>query len=130
MRQDEKRRRVMVVDDDPSILITVKTVLEPEGFDVVLANSGDSCLEQLETGFSGVILMDVMMPNRDGWDTVREIADRGLLRGNAISMLTAMSAPDEKMDGLQEYVVDYITKPFSSDRLVTAVDEYLSYIED
>jgi len=120
---------VMVIDDDPSILITVKSILEPEGFEVVTVDSGKACIQKLQTGFHGVLLLDIMMPHMDGWDTIREIVGKGLLPGNVISMLTAKDVPDAKMDGLQQYVTDYITKPFEPERLIGAVAEYLSYLE-
>jgi DNA-binding response OmpR family regulator len=119
----------MVVDDDPSILITVKNILETEGVEVVTADSGKACVNKLEAGFKGVLLLDIMMPHMDGWDTIREIVARGLMGGNVISMLTAKDVPDAKMDGLQQYVIDYNTKPFEPERLIGAVDEYLSYLE-
>ena len=76
-----------------------------------------------------MVLMDIMMPGKDGWDTIREILDRDLFRDIVIVMLTAKDIPDEKMHGLQEYVTDYVTKPFESDALVHMVREYFKYLE-
>ena len=64
----------------------------------------------------------------DGWDTIREIVDRELYAGNLIVMLTGMGEPDDKMDGLQEYVTDYMTKPFGPDQLVGALHNYLELL--
>jgi len=119
----------MVVDDDPSILVSVREVLESVGFEVVTVNSGRGCIEELQKGFRGVILMDIMMPGMDGWDTIKEIVDNNLLEGNLIAILTAKDQPDEKMDKLKEYVIDYLTKPFDSDELIATVDEYFTYLE-
>ena len=121
-------RKVMIVDDDPSIRIAVKTLLGRAEFDVRTAGSGPECLEELRKGFKGVILMDIMMPDMDGWDTITEIVNRGYNDGNMIFMLTAKDVPDRKMDGLQEYVIDYLTKPFEPHELVGAVEQYLSYL--
>ena len=121
-------RRVMIVDDEPDIREVVKVVLEPCGFDVLTVDSGNRCIEELEQGFKGVILMDIMMPDMDGWDTITEIVNRGYNDGNMIFMLTAKDVPDRKMDGLQEYVIDYLTKPFEPHELVGAVEQYLSYL--
>lgn len=120
------KRKVMIVDDDPYILITVREIFELEGFEVVTASGGRKCLEELEKGFKGVILMDIMMPQMDGWDTIREIVDSGFIEGNLIATLTAKDVPDQKMEGLQEYVIDYITKPFDAEELVATVEEYFS----
>jgi DNA-binding response OmpR family regulator len=95
----------------------------------VTAAGADQCLEYLRGGFRGVILMDVMMPDRNGWDTIREIQESGFLDGNIISMLTAMDAPDDRMDGLQEMVLDYITKPFEPAALINTVKNHLVLLE-
>jgi DNA-binding response OmpR family regulator len=73
--------------------------------------------------------MDLMMPVKNGWDTIREIEKAGLLEGNIICMLTAMDAPDEQMEGLQEFVLDYITKPFEPAELIKTVKKYLILLE-
>lgn len=119
---------VMVVDDDPRILLTVRTLLEAEGFGVVTARSGRECLEALADGFAGLVLMDIMMPSLDGWDTVRECQKGGYLPRIMIVMLTARDVPDPKMEGLQELVFDYITKPFLPDELVSRVRKYVDYL--
>ena len=121
--------RVMVVDDDEFIRLTIRELFESEGINVVSADSANECLKELEKGFSGVILMDIMMPEKDGWDAIRMIIESDLFEGNIIAMLTAKDVPDEKMQGLQEYVTDYITKPFEGEELVATVKEYFTYLE-
>jgi len=120
--------RVMIVDDDRHILVAVKTVLNDAGFPVEMADSGDECISLLKQGFSGVILLDIMMPVMDGWDTIRAIHSGGLGENVLIAMLTAKDSPDEKMNGLQEYVFDYITKPFEPEELVSKVRHYSKYL--
>lgn len=120
--------RVMIVDDDRSILISVKTVLSEAGFHVDIAEGGQACLLLLRAGFFGVILLDIMMPGMDGWDTIRAINDEGMGEKVLIVMLTAKNTPDEKMLGLQEFVFDYITKPFEPDELVSKVRLYTKYL--
>jgi len=114
----------MIVDDDPSILIAVRELFEPEGFDVFAVSNGRDCITELKRGFRGVILMDIMMPHMDGWDTVQAIVDQGLFDGNIISMFTAKDMPDEKMNDLIDYIADYITKPFEPEKLVATVKQY------
>jgi len=121
-------KEVMVVDDDPSILFAVRELLEPEGFDIVAVSGGKECLEQMEKGFKGVILMDIMMPEMDGWQTVKEIVDRGYLPGNIISMFTARDIGDQKMESLAKYVTDYIQKPFDPGELILTVREYSRHL--
>ncbi len=121
-------RQVMVVDDDLSILEVMEVLLEPEGVRVVAVESGDACIAELERGFRGVILMDIMMPHKDGWETIAEMIDRGLMAGNIVAMLTAKDIPDVELDSLKEYVIDYITKPFGADEIVAIVKGYLDYL--
>jgi DNA-binding response OmpR family regulator len=120
--------KVMIVDDDRHILLAVKTVLNEAGFPVEMAESGQECINLLKAGFTGVILLDIMMPVMDGWDTIRAINSSGLGDNVLIAMLTAKNSPDSKMIGLQEYVFDYITKPFEPDELVNKVRVYSKYL--
>ena len=122
-------RNVMIVDDDSSILYTVKRMLESADMTVTTASNGRTCLEELKKGFKGLILMDIMMPDMDGWDTVKEIVDQGFLDGIIICMLTGKKVPDQKMDKLKEYVLDYITKPLQKHKFVSIVEEYLSFLK-
>jgi DNA-binding response OmpR family regulator len=121
-------KKVMVVDDDPAVLNTVSRILESAEFQVVQAESGTACLQLLKQGFHGLILMDVVMPGMDGWDTIQSIVDQGFSKGNIICMLTAKEIPDKKMDRLKEYVLDYITKPFAAQELIDIVTEYIDYL--
>ena len=123
-------RNVMIVDDDAHVRIAVKTILSDAGFHVIAADSGSQCIELLKEGFSGVILLDIMMPGMDGWDTIRAILDNKLEQGVAIIMLTAKNVPDNKMIGLQEYVVDYITKPFDNEDLIEKNSFIMGYVND
>ena len=117
--------KIMVVDDDPSILIAVRELLESEGFEVFTAMSGLDCIDELKKGFKGVILMDIMMPIMDGWDTIQEIKNNDF-QGIVIAMLTAKDRPDFKMDLYKDYVVDYIQKPFVPQELISAIKNYLN----
>lgn len=123
------RPRLMLVDDEECIRETICELMAMEDIAIVTAVDGNDCLRQLRGGFRGVILMDVMMPGMDGWATIREMEKTGLLHGNIISMLTAMDVPDERMEGLQEVVIDYITKPFNMTSFIAAVRKYLDLLE-
>ena len=120
-------KRLMVVDDDPDILITIRRIFERKGFEVYTVDSGIDCIKELERGFKGIILMDIMMPFMDGWDTIFEIMNRGYSKDIIISILTAKGTPDhEKMKGLESCVFDYITKPFDIKRLIYDVNQMIA----
>ena len=120
-------KRIMIVDDDPDILITIRRVFENEGYEVFTVDSGKDCIGELERGFKGVILIDLMMPGMDGWDTIMEIIKRGFEKDVIISILTAKGTPDhEKMKGLESYIHDYITKPFDLKKLISNVKQMIA----
>jgi len=120
------KRKLMVVDDDPFVLITMRQLFEPEGFEVYTVTSGAECLDELARGFKGVILMDVMMPHMDGWTTIREIVSKGYHEGNVISMLTAREEYDPNAEDLKKYIKDYLIKPFDLKPLISTVKNYTS----
>jgi len=66
-------RKIMIVDDDPDVLVSMRDIFEHEGYEVFIVDDGKDCIEELERGFKGIVLIDLMMPFMDGWDTVREI---------------------------------------------------------
>lgn len=122
-------RRVLVVDDEPMVVYSVRRILESAKIEVHAAENGTACLEELRKGFKGLILMDIMMPGMDGWDTIEQIVKEGFAEGNIICMLTGKEEPDAKMEKLKEYVLDYIRKPFDKDQLLAIVGDYLAYLE-
>ena len=115
-------KKIMIVDDDPDILISIRKIFEKEGYEVYTVDSGKDCINEIERGFKGVVLMDIMMPFMDGWDTINEIKSRGLEKNVIISILTAKGTPDhEKIKGLAPQIYDYITKPFDIKELISNV---------
>ena len=122
-------KQIMIVDDDPSIRSTVEIVLNTKGYSICVVESGRKCLDKLREGFRGLILMDIMMPKMDGWDTISAIENEGLHRGNVICMLTAVHDPGPKLEKLTEYVMDYVRKPFTSEELLETAAEYIEYVQ-
>ena len=118
------QKKLMVVDDDPYILITLRELFEEHGYEVYTVPTGKDCIDELKNGFKGVILMDIMMPIMNGWDTIRRILKEDLYKGIIISMLTAKDLPDPDLNELNDYVRDYITKPFEPNELLTIVNNY------
>lgn len=112
----------MIVDDDPDLLVFLRTLFEHQKYEVLTVDCGNDCIDELERGFKGVILMDLMMPFMDGWTTIREIIKRGYADNVVISIITASGRADpEKMKGLEPYIHDYIQKPFNLHTLLEDV---------
>ncbi len=85
--------RILIVDDDESVLYTLSNILENGQLASLTVDSGEKCIKELEKGFKGLILMDIMMPDMDGWETIHQIVDKNLLENNLICMLTGKVDP-------------------------------------
>ncbi len=126
-RENDMDKKLMIVDDDPDILITIRKIFEREGYEVYTVDSGIDCIKEIERGFKGIILMDIMMPFMDGWDTIEEISKRGFTNNVIISILTAKGTTDhDKLEGLQPFIYDYITKPFDVKELISNVQQMIA----
>jgi CheY-like chemotaxis protein len=121
-------QQIMIVDDDPAVRYTVQEVLRGANLQAVAVDSGRACLEELRNGFRGVILLDIMMPDMDGWDTLEAMKREGLTEGNIVCMLTAVISPGAEMDSVKDNVMDYVRKPFDPDGLIATAKEYLSFL--
>lgn len=116
--------KVMIVDDEPDVLDSLKTVLEKQDYEVITVESGSECLKQLEEGFKGIILMDIMMPEMNGWDIIREIVNRGHIKDVAINIVTAYGDKEQQSMGvLQPYIYDFLAKPVDINELITSVEK-------
>ncbi len=118
------KKAMIVVDDDADILNSIKTLFEHEGYKVTAVKNGRECIHRIEQGFKGVVLLDIMMPEMDGWDTIRAIVEKDLITNVNIFLITAIGTSNhEKMKGLEPYIRDYIAKPFNPDTLIQSVSQ-------
>jgi len=111
--------RVLVVDDEAYITELVATALRYEGFDVASAGDGRSALSLVESFRPELIVLDVMLPDFDGFEVQRKLLDRG--RRVPVLFLTARDATEDKVRGLTIGGDDYVTKPFSLEELVARI---------
>lgn len=118
-------QRILVVDDDRSIIKVIKVYLEQSGYQVLTASDGEEALHFLRRERPDLVILDVMMPNRDGWEVTRIVrADPGLA-ATPIIMLTARVEDTDKIIGLELGADDYVTKPFNMRELVARVKALL-----
>ena len=122
-RDEIMDKRIMIVDDDSDILVTLRTLFEMQQFDVLTVDSGKDCIKELENGFKGIVLMDLMMPFMDGWETIHQIIKKGLNKEILLSIITAKGCTNgDKMDGVESYIYDYIPKPFDLEKLILEIN--------
>jgi DNA-binding response OmpR family regulator len=107
------RRRVLVVDDEPDVLLLCRVNLEFEGYEVFEASDGVQALEMVREHRPDVVLLDVMMPRMDGWQTLEAIKADEELKATPVVMLTAKVQDEDQIRGWESGAADYITKPFS-----------------
>lgn len=101
--------RILIVDDDAHIRELVRVFLQREGFDVYEASDGVQALQRLETVKADLVILDVMMPNMDGWALCRQLKESFDL---PVLMLTAKGETSQKLKGFQLGTDDYLVKPF------------------
>jgi DNA-binding response OmpR family regulator len=115
--------RILVVEDEPALAFSLKLDLETEGYQVETATDGESAVRQARGGAFDLILLDVMLPKKDGFEVARELRKGGL--STYIIMLTARAQDAEKVLGLEIGADDYITKPFNPRELRARVKAVL-----
>ncbi len=120
---------LLIVDDDLELLNVLKGLFEKYNYNVVTAVDGKECLKELEMGFEGIIILDVMMPEMDGLEVIKNMIHEGFIELNKIILLTAKKVQGKEFDEIYPYINKYINKPFDVDELIKAVDE-LSNIEN
>lgn len=117
--------KIMIVDDEPDTIDFVRVILGSENMEVIGANSGFECLEFLETERPDLILLDIMMPDMNGWETFHKIKEKD--PHVPIAILTIRNQEFDKMLGLHVLKADdYITKPFSRNDLIKRTRDLLN----
>jgi DNA-binding response OmpR family regulator len=121
-----QRAKVLVVDDEPDVLLLCRVNLEFEGYEVVEATNGEQAVEQARTESPDVVLLDVMMPKMDGWQVLRAMKDDDALKDIPVVLLTAKVQDQDQIRGWSQGAADYITKPFSPLALSQVLQDVLS----
>jgi DNA-binding response OmpR family regulator len=117
---------VLVVDDEPNIVLSLEFLMRQAGYDVRVARDGDAALVAIAERAPDLVLLDVMMPGRDGYEVCQAIRADPACASTRIVMLTARSREVEREKGLALGADDYVTKPFSTRALVERVQALLA----
>jgi len=118
-------KRILVVDDDENILSLERTILEQKGFAVTTAAGGAEALKLLDAETFDLVLLDVMMPEVDGFTVCRRIKEDPRTKELPVIFLTAKGGGEALAEGFESGAVMYINKPFTANKLLTIVNTML-----
>lgn len=118
--------KILIVDDEPNIVISLEFLMKKEGFEVAVANDGEEALAKVSSFNPDLMLLDVMMPKKSGFEVCEALRADPQRSGLQIVMLTAKGRDTEVAKGLALGADAYVTKPFSTKDLVAKVKEMLA----
>ncbi|KAA0014893.1 MAG: response regulator [Thermoplasmata archaeon] len=117
------KKKILVVDDEPEIVEVVKRMLE-EKYTVISAHDGESCIEIAKKEKPDLILLDILMPKMDGWETLKRLKEDEELKHIPVSMLTALPlTPEDTRDKPIDKIENYIVKPFTKETLLMKIED-------
>jgi DNA-binding response OmpR family regulator len=123
---DARINKILLVDDDPNILMSLEFLMRKNGYDVLVARNGTEALELLNENIPDLTLLDIMMPDVDGYEICRHIKSSKKLRHSKVVFLSAKTKESDVKKGYTLGADLYVTKPFSTKELVRKVEELLS----
>jgi DNA-binding response OmpR family regulator len=119
-------RKVLIADDEQNIVISLEFLLKREGFEVLVAGDGEAALQMVAEHHPDLVLLDVMMPKRNGYEVCQRMRERPEWRGIKIIMLSAKGRDVEVSKGVSLGADLYVTKPFSNAELVAQINALLA----
>ena len=117
--------KILIADDEPSIVVALEFLLRRSGYEVHVARNGDEALRLVEATHPDLVLLDVMMPQKSGYEVCMRIRERADWRNIKIIMLSAKGRDAEVSKGLSMGADVYVTKPFSTRELTEKIKELL-----
>jgi chemosensory pili system protein ChpA (sensor histidine kinase/response regulator) len=121
-----RRQLVLVVEDDPDLGDTIVTFLKDEGLDAKLARDGDQAMRLVDQLNPSAMILDLMMPRRDGFSVLRELRADGRIGNLPVIVVTAIFGLSERLYATELGAADYVTKPFELDELLERVRNVLA----
>lgn len=118
-------KKILIVDDEPNIVMSLEYTFKKNNFEVFIARDGKEAIEILEVEAPNAIILDIMMPNVDGYATIEYIKKIPLLKDCKVIFLSAKNKESDIEKGMQLGADAYMTKPFSVKKLIEQVQELL-----
>jgi DNA-binding response OmpR family regulator len=125
-----KKKKILVVDDEEDILHFLELVLREKGYDVVTAANGHDALTTAQIEKPDLVLLDIMMPQMDGWEVLKLLRVDDETEHIPVAMLSARTEAKDRVQGLQEGAIDYICKPFSLQELLVKIETIFGQVGD
>lgn len=119
------KKKILIVDDEPNIIMSLEYTFKKNNFEVFIARDGQEALDILETKIPNMIILDVMMPNVDGYATLEAIKKNEKLAACKVIFLSAKNKESDIQKGLDLGANAYMTKPFSLKKLIDKVNDLL-----
>ena len=119
-------QKILVVNDEPNIVQSLAFVFNREGFDVATAGDGVQAMSMIRDSKPNLLILDIMMPNKNGYEVCQEIKSGPKLQDIQVVMLSSISNEDSRRHAMSQGADDYINKPFSLMQVVTRVKELLA----
>lgn len=123
---NSNRGKILVVDDTPATIGILSETLESDGFQVFIATTGEKAIQRAENIQPDIILLDVMMPGLDGFETCMRLKKIDSIKDVPILFMTGLSAIESKVKGFQAGAVDYVTKPIEIDEVLSRIKTHLA----
>lgn len=120
------RKKILIVDDEPNIVMSLEYTFKKNDFDVYIARDGEEAIDILKSKIPDVILLDIMMPNVDGYQTLEYIRQNETTKNCKVIFLTAKNKTSDIEKGFAMGVDKYITKPFSIKKIVAEINELIT----
>jgi DNA-binding response OmpR family regulator len=120
------KKKILVVDDEDDILHFLELVLKEKGYEVVTAANGHEALTTAQIEKPDLVLLDIMMPQMDGWEVLKLLRVDEETANIPVAMLSARTEAKDRVQGLQEGAIDYICKPFSLQELLGKIEAIFS----
>lgn len=119
-------KKILIVDDEPNIIMSLEYALQKNGFEVFVARDGQEALDILKKHIPDIVLLDIMMPNVDGFETLQKIKENEKLNAVKVVFLSAKNKTTDIEKGLQLGAASYVTKPFSLKKMIAEINELLN----
>ena len=119
-------QRILLVDDNPTNLQVLFQTLEGQGYKLLIAKSGEDALKIARKAQPHLVLLDIMMPGMDGYETCQRLKEDPETRESAVIFLSALDDTKDKVRGLEQGAVDFITKPFQGEEVLARVGTHLT----